>query len=278
LHSKAGQVPQRRLRHSVDREEDLSLRNVGVQWPGPAGFFEVNSLNCDHKQVFVSNPFSTYVFPWGSGGSLGAASVVIDREVSAIFHGASDCTVLTAWGETQKFVHVPNCSNWSEESQEPRSEFVLVPRAWRVISIATRFPCPKLGPMQGNSCDAMWMAGWDGTDINIASIMRAPSGSWTARTRFRVSHRRARNSKTNTDILALQLGKEGHTLAVLRADGNLDAWCLRTGKLLGQWFLGSNRFTAMCHNGEHLLFSLASEDGIILKASRLPEVLKWTGD
>lgn len=74
------------------------------------------------------------------------------------------------------------------------------------------------------------------------------------------------------DVQALQLGPEGHTLAVLLGDGTLDGWDLVTGTRLGHWRLG-RPYTAMCHDGHHLLLARRGEEGPAIDIAALPGVL-----
>lgn len=250
--------------------------------------------------------------------SLGRLRKVGNRATAAVLCGGQSCDALLRHGQASTNARARSGTMW-QLSQLPQSlgtdrgamaigvssvltnesarSLLPLPSSWRLVSavVAECMPAP---------CEAAWLAGWDGGEITVATAGRkAAHGGiawdpWVVEPRFAVRPSAACAEGVETqglcqtmespssgadgynEILSMQLGASGRTLAVLLgagARGAIDGWDLADGSFLGRWELlggglGGNA-TSMCHDGNRLMLASHGKDGAVLEEGTLPSVL-----
>mmetsp|Transcript_32890 Transcript_32890/g.52323 ORF Transcript_32890/g.52323 Transcript_32890/m.52323 type:complete len:223 (+) Transcript_32890:2-670(+) len=147
---------------------------------------------------------------------------------------------------------------------------------WRKASVM-RTPCSD------GTCDAIRIAGWDGSKVIVADFQKKSlEDKWKSHRSFfvrpglgkcRAPPRDCPSRSTQyTNVRALQLGTGGRTLMVLLEDGFLDGWDLSEGVLRGRW--RHNSHVAMCHDGDQLFLARQSSEGPVIDVAPLPSLLE----
>lgn len=275
---------------------ELFTRNVSKVWPRPAALFSTNSLHCNDSDVLVGSHYAVYSakFQQPPGrktnetsssftGGLGRFDLVTESEAVAALHGTHSFDMLLHRGGTWQLLRGGPGS--------ARHEVVPLPPAWRTVSATWDTTC------RSGHCDVAWLAAWDGVDVVVANLKRKAmdnqEATWSFHTRFKIypepgawcEHGPARcdmdteSPARYESVHALQMGKNGQTLAVLHwTNGGvaLDGWDLFTGTPLGRWGFRNGPYTAMCQNSKEFLFVRRekSEHGPVLEVASLPQPFK----
>jgi len=258
---------------------------VNVQWPEPVGLFKVEALHCNDHHLWVSNGFSLFSAEQAMSFiqqnetaqttlSLGVLQEAKEGSDSGMICGVHHCDVLRR-GASQT-------SQWSLDSldsQANETTKINIPESWsHVTGLWTG--CDGI---QGRTCESAWVAGWDGTKVLVANLLRSKTmAEWDAHTRFALdpriglcpaglehcAHRLSKN-KTYANVRSLRVDESGKSLAVLLDDGVLDVWDLEKGVVRGRLHLG-DQYSSMCQSGSHLLLSKQTDSGPALVSVPLP--------
>lgn len=257
---------------------DEAIRRLSVSWPEPASLLEVTSLHCGQPHLLVGSAYSTYSTQLLPGDEASEVMELGKVGVAALLCSMQGCDAImrTPGNASWSLAPLEHCTGTA--TAEP--ELLPLPRTWRMLAAAWQ-GCHQ------PPCDQALLAGWDGDVVAVADLRRAVEPSsrkrarWTLDVRFRLhpgaglcsasaavcstAHVMGRYS----DLRALQLGRRGTSLAVLRGDGILDAWGLNSGALLGQWRLGAE-YLAMCHDDVDLHLVRHESAGPVVEKARLP--------
>mmetsp|Transcript_91880 Transcript_91880/g.176884 ORF Transcript_91880/g.176884 Transcript_91880/m.176884 type:complete len:1016 (+) Transcript_91880:71-3118(+) len=240
------------------------LAKMGAADLDHAAFFEVTSLNCNSSHVLLADHFSWWIAERRPHSAL-----------KFIDHIDAGIATQLSWVRQQQINHaVP----------------MHVPDSWRMVTAAWE-------ACAGLECNKARLAGWDGASVVVATayINAGSEGAWRVNPEFRVHPglgHRASTSRFNSflrssftspsrpnltyhDVIAMHLSPGGQMLTVLFRGSSsshllLDTWNLSEGTLLGTWFLDSQRYTGVCHDGERFLLAQKDEDGPAVHTLELP--------
>ncbi|CAJ1457633.1 unnamed protein product [Effrenium voratum] len=250
-------------------------RRLHSAWPVPASFFQVTGLFCGNaSQLFVQNAFDVFATIRDGDRLAELVRLGIPNELSTVFC-SERCFSLAPESPGTWSLSLLNDSAPASSSDFARN--VTLPSTWRRVSANCVEPC-----------DALWLAGWDGSGIIAAGLQRDRlSGAWHLEQRFKVQpgagvcHASEQMCERHVagdygDVQALQVGFQGRSLTVLHGERWLDFWDLELGAFLGQLDLGVAH-RAMCHNGWDLHLARQSPEGPILEVLPLGACVGGTG-
>eukprot|EP00928_Gymnodinium_smaydae_P008450 TRINITY_DN13081_c2_g1_i1.p1 TRINITY_DN13081_c2_g1~~TRINITY_DN13081_c2_g1_i1.p1 ORF type:complete len:844 (-),score=87.91 TRINITY_DN13081_c2_g1_i1:261-2792(-) len=243
-----------------------------VQWPEPARLFKVASLFCSQSEVLVSSGYSMYALSEETSTPSRGLSTVKDGNFASVICGAHGCDALSP-------PDADGVGSWMLSPLRSDSEGspVPVPHTWRAVA-GSWIDCPGSAT---TTCDQAMLAGWDGSNIFIATLRRnGRTKSWSVHPQFQVDpviglcshthgscgHEEVRRYK---DVKALQLSPKGRVLLILLGEGAIDMWDLPQGKVSKVVVLG-NSYTSMCYRGDQIYLSREGDSGPIAATMAMP--------
>jgi len=244
------------LARAPESDRAIEFSTVPVVWPHPANLFVPTDLFCNQTVAFATNRFALWA---ASRSPAGIADFVrVGTSVSAVHCGAGGCSFASQ-------------SPWAQDHS--LGSAVQVPSSWRLATVVPA--CPR--------CEDVWVAGWDGTEVHVASAHHHGS-TWSLDVRFPVrpglggatssTWSPAEISRGYDNLRGLQLGADGMTLLVL-VGSSADGWSLSTGAFLGRWsLLTVGQPVAMCHDDERVLLVTKNMGTYALEEATLPNALR----
>jgi hypothetical protein len=274
-----GDLPQKVVKHN-----SMNHRRLGAEWPSPARLFEITALQCNRSHLVVTSPFS--VFQAGrfsedlghASAHVGSLSKLGESDIAALLCGDS--------GECHALSQRKPAGTWQLASlnarqglQEGASNAVQIPHEWRMVAAAwvpCSFPCQKAV-----------LAGWDGSRVIVADLTHdIKSGLWELQPQVALHEGLGTCSSSSATseedgkyrhVLAMHLHVEQgcRTLTVMRSSKHegpiIDSWDLVSGELLGCLQLSNHKYSAMCHNGNDMIFARQGAQGPVLESVAVPE-------